>query len=678
MAKGRPSTSTRYSNGNAYTSAITSYDNGYRPLSTTVTVPAAEGALAGTYTNQFTYKPDGSPNTVVTAAVAGASVGGLPLETVQYGYDNAGNTTTLASGAGSYVSGTTFTFDGLVAQQVLGSTANKRLRVSNAYDAATRRLTNRQIDTENATTANVWDDRFTTEYRYDQTGNVTGIGGKTSGARDQVECYSYDYLRRLTQAWTEADWGCATPQRAGTDPYRLSWSYDKTGNRTTQTVHGASATTTDTYVYPAAGGPRPHAVSSIGADTFTYDNAGNTTGRTVGGVSQTLTWDAEGRLATATQGTDQHGYVYDAAGNRLLRRTPGAVTLYLPDGTELTLATATGQVDGTRYYAHNGETVGVRTITGLTRQTADHHGTSSVSATADNVVTRRRSLPFGEPRGTDPAWAGDKGFVGGTKDPTGLVHLGAREYDARTGRFISQDPVIDVHDPQQMNGYAYSNNSPATFSDPDGLRSTDVVTKRVVKKATATIAKKAAAKPVAKIGTKKTGGKIGTKKTAATPVKKKVGGSIAKKSTTGSGKINTSAPKTKLVSNPTPQPPGTIFNCNAPNSCNIYQCNVPGACIINQSPGGQDSGEKKDPQREALDKAISRGLDYGEAGTFIGAGVACFITLPIGCTGAPIGMAVGFLAGWQAGTWSQALSDVQDWWKARQNQPQLRWVDPTP
>ncbi|MBP2337380.1 hypothetical protein JOF41_003558 [Saccharothrix coeruleofusca] len=33
------------------------------------------------------------------------------------------------------------------------------------------------------------------------------------------------------------------------------------------------------------------------------------------------------------------------------------------------------------------------------------------------------------------------------------------------------DPIIDNNDPQQLNGYAYSNNSPVTFSDPTGLRS---------------------------------------------------------------------------------------------------------------------------------------------------------------------------------------------------------------
>ena len=78
-------------------------------------------------------------------------------------------------------------------------------------------------------------------------------------------------------------------------------------------------------------------------------------------------------------------------------------------------------------------------------------------------------MPFGEPRGTPPAWANDKGFVGGTTDPTGLTHLGAREYDPTIGRFLSVDPVQDLTDPQQWHGYAYANNNPVTLSDPSGL-----------------------------------------------------------------------------------------------------------------------------------------------------------------------------------------------------------------
>jgi RHS repeat-associated protein len=59
--------------------------------------------------------------------------------------------------------------------------------------------------------------------------------------------------------------------------------------------------------------------------------------------------------------------------------------------------------------------------------------------------------------------------VGGTKDDTGLTHLGAREYDPSLGRFVSIDPIMDMANPQQWNAYAYSHSDPINFSDPSGL-----------------------------------------------------------------------------------------------------------------------------------------------------------------------------------------------------------------
>ncbi|GGT51209.1 hypothetical protein GCM10010207_59410 [Streptomyces atratus] len=59
------------------------------------------------------------------------------------------------------------------------------------------------------------------------------------------------------------------------------------------------------------------------------------------------------------------------------------------------------------------------------------------------MVIRRHTQPFGEMRGTQPAqWTGDKGFVGGTQDPMGLTHLGAREYDPTTGRGREDRPGV--------------------------------------------------------------------------------------------------------------------------------------------------------------------------------------------------------------------------------------------
>ena len=86
-------------------------------------------------------------------------------------------------------------------------------------------------------------------------------------------------------------------------------------------------------------------------------------------------------------------------------------------------------------------------------------------------MTRRWYDPYGNPVGTTPAAFadGDKGFVGGTTDTaTGLVNLGAREYQAATGSFVSPDSVLKPLDPQDLNPYAYAEDDPASHSDPTG------------------------------------------------------------------------------------------------------------------------------------------------------------------------------------------------------------------
>ncbi|MGW5420927.1 ricin-type beta-trefoil lectin domain protein [Streptomyces sp. NPDC003943] len=172
-------------------------------------------------------------------------------------------------------------------------------------------------------------------------------------------------------------------------------------------------------------------------------------------------------------------YVYDADGNQLVRRNPGKTTINL--GTdELTVdttsATRPQPQTGVRYYPIPGGMTIVRTGAGTAAgafvvQVADHHGTNGLGIDLSTLAeTRRPTDPFGNPRGTQPsAWAGDKGFVGGTKDTaTALTNLGARQYLPTAGRFISTDPLFDSADPQSWNGYAYADNSPVTNTDPDG------------------------------------------------------------------------------------------------------------------------------------------------------------------------------------------------------------------
>lgn len=67
-------------------------------------------------------------------------------------------------------------------------------------------------------------------------------------------------------------------------------------------------------------------------------------------------------------------------------------------------------------------------------------------------------------------------FIGEIYDEkTGLNYLNARYYDPLLGRFISEDPEFwqlneeYLIDPQKMNSYSYSQNSPIVFIDPLGL-----------------------------------------------------------------------------------------------------------------------------------------------------------------------------------------------------------------
>jgi RHS repeat-associated protein len=60
------------------------------------------------------------------------------------------------------------------------------------------------------------------------------------------------------------------------------------------------------------------------------------------------------------------------------------------------------------------------------------------------------------------------GFAGGLYDAdTGLVHFGAREYDAGIGRWISKDPI--TFGGRQGNLYSYANNRPVDHGDTNGL-----------------------------------------------------------------------------------------------------------------------------------------------------------------------------------------------------------------
>ncbi|MFC4009048.1 RHS repeat domain-containing protein [Nonomuraea purpurea] len=465
LAKGQQNASIRYVGGQAYKAEVNAIDRDYRALRQTVTIPEREGKLAGSYVFNTRYTPDGQVQSVTFP-----EVGGLAAETVTYDYDGLRQPVKV-TGLSSYVTDARYSKLGETLQYEL-STGPRKTWLTFTHEEGTRRMIRSQLDRDTGTSSDL-----DLNYRYDPAGNVTSIADRAAGVQD-TQCFTFDHLRRMTSAWTATD-DCASgsPQSGkigGAAPYAVSYAYDAVGNRTKETKHawGGAGEQVRDYTYPAAGGKQPHALQAVGADLFEYDAAGNTTRRKVGTADQSLLWDAEGNLESVTEAGKTTSFLYDADGDRLLRKTADETTLYVDD-MELRLDHAKKVVEGSRYYTVNGQPVAMRNSADKVYFFGDdHHGTAhaAVDAATGELAIRRRA-PFGADRGPAPPWwPGQRGFVGGNVDATtGLVQLGAREYDPATGRFLSVDPVIDASDPQQLNAYAYANNNPISMTDPDGL-----------------------------------------------------------------------------------------------------------------------------------------------------------------------------------------------------------------
>jgi RHS repeat-associated protein len=284
----------------------------------------------------------------------------------------------------------------------------------------------------------------------------------------------------------------------GATAYRQSFTFDWLGNRATMTEHDtADATKNVTFSYgygkTVTGNgttpsykTQPHTATSITStpsgkgSVYTYDATGNTQIRDLSNTTQNLVWSPENKLDSITDDGKKTTYVYDADGNRLLENSASGSTLYLGE-TELTTDAAGVVTRASRAYAQAGAPTVVRSTSNgatvghkLNVLIADHLGTANttVELSSSQPVTRRAFKPYGELRGPKPsAWPNKRSYLGAGIDDaaTGLTHIGAREYDQASGRFLSADPVVDLADPLQMNGYAYSNNSPVSQSDPTGL-----------------------------------------------------------------------------------------------------------------------------------------------------------------------------------------------------------------
>ena len=220
------------------------------------------------------------------------------------------------------------------------------------------------------------------------------------------------------------------------------------------TVHNINATTN--RLDSITGGPPGFNVS------YGYDVRGNVTQRN----GQVFEYDLGNRLKRAV---GKATYTYDGFRRRVsVVGTDGVtrVQVYAQDGKLLYVAPSGGTA--TKYvYLRNHV---LAEVTGAT-VTYDHTDAlgSPVAQTnaAGAVLSRTRYEPYGYMVAGTPRTIGFTGHV--NDNDTTLVYMQQRYYDAFAGRFLGVDPVVtDAETGGSFNRYAYANNSPYQYVDPDG------------------------------------------------------------------------------------------------------------------------------------------------------------------------------------------------------------------
>ena len=243
---------------------------------------------------------------------------------------------------------------------------------------------------------------------------------------------------------------------------------------------------------------------SGGNITSGYDDDGNVTSRTWStGRVQTLTWDAFGRLITvadrdtANNGSDWSA-VYDGLGRRL-KVTQQTVTAGVASGTAtvttsiydpqiefLEIGVAVNGARAWKVYGPdlNGRYGSLQGTGGLEATIVDvggatkgvlndqfGNGVGSVSGGSVAWFTTRVSA-YGPLPGSPAETLTDITRVAEATtwrsrrvDASGFIYLGARYYEATSGRFLSADPAGHA---ASMSLYDFCNGDPVNFFDPDG------------------------------------------------------------------------------------------------------------------------------------------------------------------------------------------------------------------
>ncbi len=284
-------------------------------------------------------------------------------------------------------------------------------------------------------------------YVRDDLGRIT-VRSETIDGVSVVDSYDYDLAGRLTGMTRN---GVTT-----------TWGYDPNGNRIRH--NGAVIATHDAQ-------DRLLTYDGVG---YGYTANGELASRVEAGATTAYDYDAFGNLRRVMlPGEVVIDYVIDGRNRRIGKKIDGVLVqafLYQDQLNPVVELDGAGNVVSRFVYADQPNVPAYMIREGATfRILSDHLGSPRLVINADDgTITQRIDYDvWGNIiSDTNPGFQ-PFGFAGGLHDPhTGLVRFGARDYDPRTARWTTRDPI--GFSGGDTNLFAYVSNDPVNFIDPDG------------------------------------------------------------------------------------------------------------------------------------------------------------------------------------------------------------------
>jgi RHS repeat-associated protein len=270
--------------------------------------------------------------------------------------------------------------------------------------------------------------------------------------------------------------------------------HERKGNDDTTWTRQNQTSYDNAYNYSTTG-IQPHAPIHIGNEAYAFDANGNQAGwqDDVSAQNREINWDEENRIQALSDNGQQFNYTYDADGERVLKNIGNGQTVSI-NGKMAAQTTGTGNYviyvnpyevvrsgDYTKHYYIEGQRIAsVLSVAGTGKQLStfqfyyhpDHLGNSAfITDASGEVYQHLEYFPFGETFIGEHSNQQRTPYLYNGKeldDETGLYYYGGRYYDPVTSIWENVDPSWDLPTEISTSPYAYVQDNPITYVDPDG------------------------------------------------------------------------------------------------------------------------------------------------------------------------------------------------------------------